>query len=378
MLRVSYTQRQTAPSHGVKGVELIPETMAAFILMGHGDMDKLVYHTDWPVPKIMDTEVLIKVHACGLNNTDVNTRTAWYSKNVEDSTTGGAFVSADDDDAGWGGTSIEFPRIQGADVVGTVVMVGKDADESLMGKRIMIDTWLRDWNAPHKKDGVGYYGSECDGGFAEYTKIDHRHVHEVTSSLSHAELATFATAWMTAEGMLNRANVGANDTVLITGASGGVGSALIVLANLRGAKIIAMTSAGKKGAIEALGPTQILVRGKDTLKDIKVSVVADVVAGDIFPDLINALERGGRYVTSGAIAGPLTTLDIRTLYLHDLTLMGSTVVPPGTFDNLISYINDGKIKPLLAATFPLKDLHRAQQAFIDKKHIGNIVVTLSD
>jgi len=162
MLRVSYTQRQTAPSHGVKGVELIPETMAAFILMGHGDMDKLVYHTDWPVPKIMDTEVLIKVHACGLNNTDVNTRTAWYSKNVEDSTTGGAFVSADDDDAGWGGTSIEFPRIQGADVVGTVVMVGKDADESLMGKRIMIDTWLRDWNAPHKKDGVGYYGSECD------------------------------------------------------------------------------------------------------------------------------------------------------------------------------------------------------------------------
>lgn len=121
-----------------------------------------------------------------------------------------------------------------------------------------------------------------------------------------------------------------------------------------------------------------MVRGKDTLEDIKVSVVADVVAGDIFPDLINALKRGGRYVTSGAIAGPLTTLDIRTLYLHDLTLLGSTIVPAGTFDNLISYINDGKISPLLAASFPLKDLHAAQQAFIDKKHTGNIVMMVND
>ena len=352
--------------------------MAAFVLTGHGNIDKLVYHADWPVPKISDTEVLIKVHACGLNNTDVNTRTAWYSKGVGDSTTGSAIDGADDADAGWGGTSIQFPRIQGADVVGTVVMVGKMADQSLIGKRVMLDTWLRDWDAPNKKVGVGYYGSECDGGFAEYTKIDHRHVHPVKSELSHAELATFATSWMTAEGMLDRANVSEDDTVLITGASGGVGSALIALAKLRGAKTIAMTSSSKKSAIKALGPTQILIRGKDKLDTVKVSVIADVVAGDIFLDLINALERGGRYVASGAIAGPLTTLDIRTLYLHDLTLMGSTVVPAGTFDKLIGYINDDKISPLLAKTFPLKDLRIAQQAFIDKSHIGNIVVTMDD
>lgn len=352
--------------------------MAAFVLTGHGDMDKLVYHANWPVPTISNLEVLIKVHACGLNNTDVNTRTAWYSKGVEDSTTGGAFDNADNEDAGWGGTSIQFPRIQGADVVGTVVKVGKYANQKLMGKRVMLDTWLRDWSAPNEKDGVGYYGSECDGGFAEYTKIDHRHVHPVTSELSHAELATFATSWMTAEGMLDRATVDEDDTVLITGASGGVGSALITLAKLRGANTIAMTSPKKKAAIKALGPTQILIRGEDKLDNIKVSVIADVIAGDIFPSLVNALKRGGCYVASGAIAGPLTTLDIRTLYLHDLTLMGSTVVPVGTFDKLMEYINGDKIAPLLAATFPLKDLHIAQQAFIDKKYIGNIVVTMTD
>ena len=352
--------------------------MRAFVLTGHGDMDNLVYHNDWPVPQISETEILIKVHACGLNNTDVNTRTAWYSKGVEDRTTGGRFDDANDDDAGWGGSAIKFPRIQGADVVGTVLKVGKSADQSLKGKRVMIDTWLRDWDAPNKKDNVGYYGSECDGGFADFTKIDHRHVHAVNSNLSNAELATFATSWMTAEGMLNRANVSEKDTVLITGASGGVGSALIALANLRGAKTIAMTSSQKRAAIEALGPARILIRGEEKLEDLKVSVITDIVAGDIFPDLINALERGGRYVASGAIAGPLTTIDIRTLYLRDLTLMGSTVVPPGTFNNLIEYINDDKLTPILAATFPLEDLRIAQQAFIDKNHVGNIVVTMDD
>jgi NADPH:quinone reductase-like Zn-dependent oxidoreductase len=352
--------------------------MKAFVLTGHGDINKLVYHSDWPTPKISDTEVLIRVHACGLNNTDVNTRTAWYSKGVTANTTGEALESADDNDAGWGGSSIQFPRIQGADVVGTVVGLGNLADKNLMGKRVMIDTWLRDWGTPHKKEGVGYFGSECDGGFAEYTKVDYRNVHAVRSGLSSAELATFATAWMTAEGMLNRANVGPEDTVLITGASGGVGSALVALAKLRRAKTIAVTSSAKKEAVQALNPSQILVRDQDRLDDIKVDVVADVVAGNIFPDLINALHRGGRYVTSGAIAGPLTTLDIRTLYLKDLTLFGSTVVPPGTFDSLIGYINRGEVSPLLAASFPLKDLRAAQEAFIAKKHVGNIVISLED
>jgi len=354
----------------------IPDTMRAMLLTGHGDMDKLVYTTDQPVPQISDTEVLIQVHACGLNNTDVNTRTGWYSKGVEKNTTGNALETADEADAGWGGTSISFPLIQGADVCGTVIAVGSNADKNLIGKRVLIDTWLRDWSMPNKKDGVGYYGSECNGGFAEYTKIDHRNVHPVTSDLSHAELATFATSWMTAEGMLNRANVGPEDTVLITGASGGVGSALIALANRRGAKTIALTSAKKKDAIRTLNPSQILIRNQDTLDGIKVSVVADVVAGDMFPDLIKALERGGRYVTSGAIAGPITSLDIRTLYLHDLTLLGSTIVPAGTFDDLVGYIERKEVEPLLAKIYPLEKLHEAQAAFIAKEHTGNIVITM--
>lgn len=359
----------------------IPDKMKAFVLTGHGDMDKLVYHTDWPVPVAGEGEVLVKVHACGLNNTDVNTRTAWYSKGVSESTTGGAFDTADENDATWGGAPITFPRIQGADVCGTVV-VGPD---KLMGRRVLVETWLRDWRDPLNMAKIGYFGSECDGGYAEYVKIDARHAHPIDSDLSDAELATFATSWITAENMLNRANVTKSDTVLIPGASGGVGSALIQLANRRGATTIAMASKSKHDAVAAFGPHAILDRAPDNLKQAlrqvigrdTVSVVADVVGGSYWPQLIDVLDRGGRYTCAGAIAGPMVEMDLRTFYLRDLTFTGATIVPPGVFADLVGYIERGEVKPALAATYPLERLHDAQQAFIDKKHTGNIVVTVT-
>lgn len=361
---------------------MIPEKMKAFVLMRHGDMDALEFHEDWPTPTPTGAEVLIKVGACGLNNTDVNTRSGWYSKAVDKATTGDAYDKVDDEDPSWGGAAITFPRIQGADTVGVVVGCGPDADASLIGKRVMTDGWLRDWDDPLNKDKTGYFGSECDGGFAEYTKTDYRNVAVVDSPLSDAELATFSCSYSTAEGMLNRANVGKDDRVLIAGASGGVGSALIQLAKRRGATVIAMASEAKHNDVRTLSPDVILPRGPIDLKGAlktatgfdTVTVVADIVGGDYFPTLIDVLARGGRYTCSGAIAGPIVSLDLRTLYLRDLTFTGSTVLPPHTFGDLVGYIEKGDIRPMLAATYPLGELHAAQQAFIDKKHTGNIVV----
>ena len=183
--------------------------------------------------------------------------------------------------------------------------------------------------------------------------------------------------------MLHRAGVG-TERVLITGASGGVGSALIQLAKRRGAATIAMASDAKHDAVKAIGPDAILTREPEDLqaslleatRSDSVTVVADVVGGSMFPALIEVLARGGRYTCSGAIAGPIVDLDLRTLYLSDLTFTGATVVPPGTFGRLVSYIERGEIEPLLAATFPLEELVTAQAAFIAKKHVGNIVVTM--
>ena len=235
-------------------------------------------------------------------------------------------------------------------------------------------------------DKCRYFGSEIDGGFADYVAVDARQVHPVNSSLSDAELATFATSWVTAENMLNRADVKAGDSVLITGASGGVGSALVQLAKRRGATTIGMSSESKHAQVLASGADYVLPRGPSDLKAAlagktgsdSVTVVADVVGGEGFPKLIAALVRGGRYTCAGAIAGPSAELDLRTFYLRDLTFTGATITAPHTFADVVSYIECGAVQPVLAATFPLHQLREAQQAFIDKTHVGNIVVTMDD
>ncbi|WP_217372113.1 alcohol dehydrogenase family protein [Ruegeria arenilitoris] len=357
---------------------MIPKTMKAMVLTGHGDLDKYEWHEDWPTPTPGPMEVLIKVGACGLNNTDVNTRTGWYSKAVDEATTGGAYSEVDDDDSTWGGAPLTFPRIQGADAVGTVVAVGEGADPAIIGRRVIVAGWLRDWSEPMNRNKAGYFGSECDGGFAEYTKADIRGVAAIDSDLSDAELATFSCSYVTAEGMLDRAQVGRGDTVLIPGASGGVGGALIQLSKLRGARVIAMASAAKHPEVAKLGPDRILPRNprnlRAELKGERITVVADVVGGEMWPKLIDMLERGGRYTCSGAIAGPIVQFDLRTFYLRDLTFTGSTVNTPQNFFDVVKYIENGQIKPALAATYPLTELREAQQAFIDKHHTGNIVV----
>ena len=295
-------------------------TMRAVVLTGHGGLDKLEYREDWRKPAPAGGQVLVRVLACGLNNTDVNTRTGWYSKGVTGATTGEAQTSASDDDAAWGGKPITFPRIQGADVCGVVEEAGEGADKGLIGKRVLIDTWLRDWNDPHNNNKTGYFGSECDGGFAEYTLADARNIHPLQSDYTDAELATFATSYSTAEGMLNRASVGEGDVVLITGASGGVGGALIQLAARRGAATVAMCAPQKAQAAREAGADAVLPRNPPNIAAAlqeagvgEATVVADVVGGNEWGGLINALARRGRYVCSGAIAGPMVELWICAL-----------------------------------------------------------------
>lgn len=362
----------------------IPAKMKAVTLTGHGDMDKLVFQNDWPVPNPGTHDVLIKVHACGLNNTDVNSRTAWYSKGVTGATTGRAATTANSGDATWGGAALKFPRIQGADVCGTVRSIGNNVPEDLLNKRVMIEPWIRDWRNPDDIYNCGYFGSECDGGFAEYVCVDYRQVHPVTSELSNVEIATFATSWLTAENMLDQAGVKAGDTVLITGASGGVGSALIQLANRRDATTIAMASESKHSQLTQFSPDVLIGRAPEDLKselknsigEESVTVIADVVGGDYWSELIAVLARGGRYAVSGAIAGPIVPLDLRTLYLNDLKFFGCTVVPRGTFARLVRYIENAEVTPIVAEVFPLEALQDAQQKLIDKQHVGNIVVTI--
>ena len=353
------------------------EMMKAVVLTGHGGLDKLVYQ-DVAKPVAGPGEVLIQVGACGLNNTDVNTRSGWYSKEVTSATTGEGLID-EGVDGTWGGSGLSFPRIQGADVCGEIAAVGEGVDAARIGERIVTDNWIRDPADPENKAKTRYFGSELNGGFAEFVVIPAENALAVNSPLSDAELATFSCSYSTAEGMLTRAKVGADDTVLVPGASGGVGGALVQLAKLRGARVVAMAGEAKHEAVLALGADRALPRAPEdlavALEGETITVLADIVGGDAFAPLIELIERGGRYVTSGAIAGPIVPLDLRTLYLRDLTFHGSTVVAPEVMRNVVRYVEEGSIRPALAATYPLENLREAQAAFIAKTHVGNIVVT---
>jgi NADPH:quinone reductase-like Zn-dependent oxidoreductase len=363
-----------------------PKTMRAVVLTGLGGLDRLVYREDVPVPAPGPGEVLIRVGACGMNNTDVNTRSGWYAKAVTSGTTreGAAegFEEVTGESSTWGSSSLAFPHVQGADVTGRVAAVGPDVPETRIGERVLVDPWLRDSEAPEDREKAGYLGSERWGGFAEFTAVPAVNAFPIESQLSDAELATFPCSSSTAEYMLTRSALGDGETILITGASGGVGSALVQLAKRRGARTVALAGESKMAALGQLGADHVLPRDVPDLAAAldaalgraKVEVVADIVGGERFPELLGCIERGGRYVTSGAIAGPIVELDLRTLYLEDLTLYGATVMPPGIFKTLVGYIERGEIRPLLARTFPLAELRAAQEQFLEKAHVGNFVV----
>ncbi|WP_406645727.1 alcohol dehydrogenase family protein [Aliisedimentitalea scapharcae] len=355
----------------------IPKTMQAVHLIGHGGPEALQFRDDVAVPTPAAGEVLIKVGAAGINNTDVNTRIGWYSKAVAGDTEAAAgALGADDDDASWTGRPLVFPRIQGADCCGEIAAVGDGVDPARVGERVLVASLQPAADAIDDWDFITW-GSECDGGFAQYAIARDRHTHAVTSDLSDAELASFPCAYSTAENLISRAGCKAGDIVLITGASGGVGSAAIQLCKRRGATVIAIASASKHDQMQDLGADRLLDRNDDPaqiLGEQSVTLVVDLVAGDGFASLISCLKRGGRYATSGAIGGPLVTLDVRDLYLKDLTFVGGTVQAPETMPNLISYIEAGEIKPLVAQTFPLGDIHTAQDVFLQKKFVGKLVL----
>ncbi len=363
--------------------ERMPKTMTAMVTIAHGDYDQLQLKTDWPTPQPKQGEVLIKVSACGMNNTDINTRVGWYDDQVEAATNELAETNAEDSAGGWGG-AIQFPRIQGADACGTVVAVGEGGNEALIGKRVITDNWLRNWDEPLDISQAGYFGSERDGGFAQYVSLPEKNVGVVDCDWTDAELATISCSYTTAENMLLRARIQEGETVLITGASGGVGSALIQLAKIRSAKVIALSTAEKADALLELGADAVIKRGQDDWQDVirattgkdKVTLVADVVGAPVFEQVLSVMDRGARYVTAGAIGGKTVTVSIADLYLKDWMLIGSTVNQLETFPNVISYIEQGKIKPLVAKTYPLEAIVEAQEAFLAKKHVGNIVLEI--
>ncbi len=352
-------------------------TMMAVVTTGNGGFDKLEYR-EVARPKPSSGEVLIEVLAAGVNNTEINTRLGWYSSSVSDSTESTSDVQEKDaeakDDGGWN-LATPFPFIQGTDCCGRVVEAGDQAADHLQGHRVLVRSCMRA-SGFGSMDNI-WMGSDFDGAFAQYVTVPASEVFPVECGWSDAELATIPCAYGTAENMVHRTEVSAGETVLVAGASGGVGSAVVQLVKRRGARAVAIAGKDKADAVASLGADRVILRGEDPVEALgaeSVDVVVDNVAGPGFGSMLDVLKRGGRYTSSGAIAGPVVSLDMRTFYLRDLTLVGCTAWDEPVFPNLVGYIERGEIRPLVAKTFPLEQIAEAQREFLEKRHVGNFVL----
>ncbi len=340
----------------------LPATMSGVQLVGHGGPEMLVWRADLPVPRPGQGEVLVRVLAAGVNMTDLNTRIGWYGQGE-----GRA--------AGWAG-AMAFPRIQGGDLCGRVVALGDGVTDVAIGARVICSTCQPE-PVPDNPMAIAVIGSEFDGAFAQYCVVPARYLYDVTASpLSDIEIGAMPCAYGTAFNLISRANVAVGERVLVTGASGGVGLAAVQLALLRGADVTGQCSQAKSQAVRAAGA--VVLDRASRPRHRAFDVVIDIVGGDGFQHRLEALRPGGRYATSGAVAGPMVTGDLRTVYLNDLTLLGCTNQPREVFAGLVTIINTARVRPVVSKTYPLRDIAIAQADLAAGRYPGKLVLVPSE
>ncbi|WP_326734685.1 zinc-binding dehydrogenase [Streptomyces sp. NBC_01022] len=345
----------------------VADSMRAVRITRHGGPEVL-QPAEVAVPALQAGEVLVQVSAVALNNTDLWTRE-------------GAYGRPDDPKAlsGWRGP-VDFPRIQGADVAGRVVAVGAGVQGSLVGRRVVVDPAIYDSEGPDANP-VGLMGSERDGGYAEYVTAPAKRVHDVTESpLTDDQLAALPTAYGTALGMIERGRLRQGETALVSGASGGVGLALVQIARARGARVIAISSGLKIDAVREAGAHEVVDRAGDIAEQIRavapegIDVALDVVAGELVSEGLPLLREGGRWVIAGALGGYGVTFDVRRLYLHNAQVIGSAMHTPTHFDLLMDLARRAEVQPVIAAAFPLDQAAQAQEELSRRGHVGKIVM----
>ncbi|WP_447529433.1 alcohol dehydrogenase catalytic domain-containing protein [Vreelandella sp. TE19] len=366
-------------------VRSVSDTMAAMLLTGHGDVDKLEYREDVATPAPGPGQVLVRVTATAKNNTDRKAREGLYPTKGKEEVTSFAMGGA---------PTLGFPRIQGADVAGRVVAVGEGVDASRIGERGLLDFNLYADERGDINLTPDYYGHGADGGFAEYVALpSDQFYHIPNEGLGDAELASMGMcSYQTAYHMMTAANVRAGERVLVSGASGGVGTALIQLCRIVGAIPFAVSQPDKADALIALGAEAVIDRGDlasfvervlKATQGANIDAVMDLVGGqmtDLFIDTMigdmQARTTYPRLSIAGASGGNVSEIMWTRIYLYQVQIFG---VSHGTREEaaqLMAWIKSGELKPVLHAAFKLSRLHDAERYFMNRasSYLGKIVI----
>lgn len=365
---------------------MVPETMAAAVLTGHGGVDKIEYQKDVRVPLPKQGQVLVKVTATAKNNTDRKVREGLYVTSEGAKAT--SFHMS-------GEPTLTFPRIQGADVVGHIVAVGEGVSDQRLGERCLLDFNIYADQRRTINLTPDYFGHGADGGFAEYMVAPSDQFHAITNpELSDAELASMGMcSYQTGYHMLTTARVKPGEHILITGGSGGVGTALIQLCRLMGAVPHVISSSGKAAGLRSLGAATVIDRTavtdwvaavNEATGGARIDAVMDLTGGDLILKLFDVLiqrmsERQDypRLAIAGASAGNITRLLWTTVYLYQIQIYGISHGTRDEAEQLINWIRSGALRPVLHGAFPLSAIRQAEEYFANQRaadYLGKIVI----
>lgn len=346
------------------------EIMKAVQVIGYGDVDQLqMVERDIPTPKAH--EALIQVKACAINNTEIWMREGAYGNEKA---------------SGWRPEGVQFPRIPGSDIAGSVVSVGSAVSSKLVGKDVVLFPFISSGDEGNENisDDVAFIGSEFDGGYAEYVVWPAKYCFEMPLP-SFIESSVFSVSGLTAWHMCEQVAIKPNQMVVVTGASGGVGVFNVQIASkVFEAKVIAIVGdLSVESRLKSLGANHVLsYRSENLLEEIKhvsggnVDVVLDVVGDALFSTCLNALKTGGKYCISGSIGGQKTQLDLKMLYLKHITLFGSVLGNVVEYKRMIHAVKKGQVVPIIDKTFDLSQAQEAQLYFKKPGKFGKIVLEI--
>jgi len=343
--------------------------MRAALLEQHGAADVLKVVADYPVPEPGRGEVRMRVRASALNRLDI-----WVRN-------------------GWPDIKLPLPHILGADAAGDIDILGEGVEGWQVGDRAVIDPGVSCGHCEFCRSGhenlcpdFKITGEDIRGTNAEFIVISTRNLLKLPDHVSYTEAAAASLVYLTAwHSLITRGGLRAGESVLIVGAGGGVNSVSIQIAKLAGAKVYVVGSDSSKLAqAQSLGADELIDRSvEDWSKAVftrtnrqGVDVVVDNVGKDTLFGSIRSVKRGGRILIVGNTSGPIAEVDLRYIFRKNISIIGSTMAPHADFVTVMKLVFEGKLKPVIGATFPLEQITQAHLALEQGDVVGKVVLEL--
>ena len=342
--------------------------MKAVIFRAHGGPDKLSYE-DLPTPTIGPEDVLVRVKACALNHLDI-----WVRE-------------------GNPAYPMPLPHVSGSDVAGIVEQAGPHVDGVTVGQRVFLSPGISCWRCDACLAGRDNFcrsysllGAMAHGGYAEYVKVPFRNALPIPENLSFEQAAAFPLVSVTASHMLFAlAGLQHGETVLIMGAGSGVGSMVVQMAKLAGARVI--TTVGSDDKIPKaviLGADAVINHAREKVSErVKlltegrgVDVVIEHIGPEVWDNCLDSLAKGGRLITCGATTGGDVKLNLRYVFSRQLTIKGSYMGTRAELVKAAELMGQGRLISVIDRTFRLQEARAAQELMLSRQFFGKIVLTV--